>query len=208
MFLGFSLSGQATSPLADPSRDASMLMSFVHLERAKALSKAIGAGIDRYGMTGEHPVSSEEVRDLTIKALGPRNLARFASITEEGGVKSLNNGNKLAGNFNTAELMLYSLGLTPKTLELSHDANELLWKNQEKMKAKVASYGKLWSELELSKDWDGLADLQRKATIEGMDLSSVIASAKRRNSLKTEQPSSRQYDPSVVYELEKLGLLR
>lgn len=207
MFLGVSMSGQASDPLSDPSRTASMMFSFVQAQRAEALGKAVGQMIDNYSATGEHPINSEETRDLFISALAPKVMSRYAALTEDQGIKSLNNGNKLYAGLNVPERIMYTTGFMPKRVALQKDVNEALWKNQEEMKTKVTTYGRLWSEAEKDGDFDLMTQLQRNAMAEGVPLDSVIKSAKTQTRNREEPQMERQFKASDSLKFKSLGIV-
>jgi hypothetical protein len=206
-FLGLTLSSQVAGPLADPARDASMLFSFVHLDRMMALGKAVGAAIDQASVTGQHPLDSDYVRDQFVRTFAPKNITRAVSLTEDMGIRSLNTGNKIIGNLNTAEQLMYTLGLMPRRVALAHQVNEELWQKQEDRKTMVTELGRAWEEAEREKDWDTLWKLQRTAMTRGVDLSSVIKSAKTRERNRREPTMERQFDPVEVMKYKGLGLV-
>lgn len=207
MFLGVSVTGQASDPLSDPSRTASMMFSFVQMQRANAVAKAIGQGIDNWAVTGEHPVNSEQTRDLLIAALAPKTLARFAAITEDQGIKSLNNGNKLYSGLNLPEKIMYESGFMPKRVALQQDVNEQLWQNQAELKAKITTYGRIWSEAEQAKDFEMLTELQRKALTEGVPIDSVIRSAKTQTRNAIIPQEDRKFKATDVMKFKNLGIV-
>lgn len=206
-FMGVSLSGQVAGPLADPSRDAGMLMSFVHMDRAAALGKAVGTAIDAYGVSGEHPIKNEKVRDQFILAVAPKSFARAMQITEDKAVKSLNTGNTITAPLNVAETLMYSTGVMPRRVALAHEANEQLWKDQKKHTETMQAMGDAWAEAYMAKDWPELYELQKEAMAQGIDYTSVIKSGQKRVANKTTPTYDRQMDEKKVYELQKLGFL-
>lgn len=207
-FLGLSLSGSTAAPLSDPARDASMLYSFVHWDRAKALGQAVGAAVDKFGVTGAHPIDSPEVRDKFIAALAPKAFARAAALTEDGAIKSLKTGNTTIEGLNAAEQIMYATGFMPRRVALAYEVNEELWKSQEKTKKMVGEYAKAWNEAEESKDWTELTKLMQRMMQEGIDTSSVFRSAKARKEKSSEDTLHRQFDPEDLFEFQKRGIVQ
>ena len=184
-----------------------MLYSFVHYDRARALGNAVGAAIDQYGETGKHPIENDDVRDMFIKALAPKNVGRAVSVTQNNAVKSLNTGNQLTGELNTAEIMLYNMGFNPRRLALAHEVNEKLWTDQKKYKAKMQTMAKAWIEAKEEKDWDALQELQVKALRDGIDLSSILRSVKTREHSRNNARYDVRYKPEDVAPFKALGLI-
>ena len=207
-FLGLSFSQQTAAPGADPARDASMLMSFVHWDRAKAMGQAIGKSFDSWATTGNHPIDSESVRDAWIKALAPKNIARAASVTEDRAVKSLNTGNPIIRDLNTAESMMYQMGFMPLRVARQHDVNEALWKEQKSMRDQVRSFGQAWAEAEQERDFDAMYQLQLSAMYKGIPLDSVIKSAKKRVANEQAEPLEVRFDPEDIFRFRKLGVVQ
>ena len=206
MFLGVSLSGQSSDPLSDPSRTASMLFSFVQAQRASNLSKAVGQLIDNYSVTGEHPINSEETRNLFIQALAPKTFARAVASTHDQAIKSMNNGNKLYSGLNIAERIMYSTGFMPKRIALMKEVNEEIWKDQEELKTKISTMGRIWSEAELAGDFDLLTRLQQEALTQGIPLDRVISSAKTQTR-NAEKPQIERKNPSAALGFKSLNII-
>jgi hypothetical protein len=207
-FLGLSLSGSSAAQLSDPSRDASMLFGFVQADRAKALGQALGSAVDVWADTGQHPIQDARTRDLFIKALAPKSFARAASITEDQGLRSLNNGSKIAGNLNTAEQILYTLGLNPRRLAIANEVGEQLWKDQEAHREKITKMGRYWAEAQRERDWDMLHRLQNQALIEGVDIGRVISSARTQTQNQTKNVLDRKYNGRDLVQPRELGLIQ
>lgn len=207
MFLGTSMSGMASDPLSDPSRTASMLFSFVQAQRAQALGKAVGQAIDDWKITGQHPIQSAETRNAFIQALAPVTMARAMSLTQNQAIKSLNNGNQMYPGLNAAERIMYATGFMPKRVALMKDVNEELWKDQEALRKKVQTFGRMWSEAELAGDYGMLTDLQRKIYTEGIPMDSVLRSAKGQTKNALVPQMQRQFKPADVMRFQSLGIV-
>lgn len=206
MFAGVSLSGSAADPLSDPSRTASMMFSFVQMNRAMALAKAVGQGMDNWGVAGQHPIDSDATRDLFVSALAPKVMARFVQQGEDQSIKSLNNGNKIFAGLNPAERIMYTTGFMPKRYALAKEVNEELWKDQQELKKKVSTMGRLWSEAALAQDYDMLTELQRTALATGIPLDRVIASSKTQMKNATVPQQDRQFKGADVLRMKSLNI--
>lgn len=207
-FLGVSISGQTAAPLADPARDASMLFSFVQADRAKAIGSFVGAAMDKWQTTGEHPIDSPEVRDKFVAAFAPKAIARSVSVTQDRAIKSLNTGNTQIEGLNLAESMLYQAGFMPRRVALAHAVNEELFVDQKKKEAAVQNMGKAWMEAEAAGDSDALYHLQSTAMADGVDISSVIKSAKSREAKIRDPRLARQYDAAELSRFMDIGVVK
>ena len=206
--LGLSLSGQTSMPLSDPARDAGMLFSFVHWNRAQAAGRTVGSAFDHWSTTGEHPFASQKVRDQAIQAFAPKTFARAASIVQGDAIKSLKTGDLLLKDLNTAETMMHTLGLTSRRVALSHAVNEELFKNKTAMQNKVKAYGQAWSEMQEDRDYNGLQELRKKAFVEGVDISSILRSSQTRLDNKKNTLVDRKYKESDLFRFKDLDLIQ
>lgn len=202
-----SLSGQAAAPFNNPARDASMLFSFVHWDRMRALSKAVGTSVDKWKATGEHPIDSQAVRDQFIRALAPKTVYRSAAAIEGNYIKSLATGYPQIKNIRPAERVLYSLGMNPRWLDLQYRISDELWQNQNKMQKEIQRLGAAWAEAEDRRDSQTLLDIMSIANRSAVDMSSVIRSAKSRQAKGAEDMIERQFDPNNYLPFRRLGLI-
>lgn len=206
-FLGLSLSGGVADPLSDPSRDAGMMFSFVQMNRAMALGKALGMAWDNYKMTGQHPVDSEATRDLLIQAMAPKVIARLAQQTHDDGIKSLNNGGMIMKDMNLAEKMMYDAGFMPKRIELAHEVSEQLWKDQDAMRDKIQTMGRLWHDAEENDASDVLTDLNKTAMVSGIPIDRVIASARGLDRIAQTPQLDRKFKPADLMRFKSLNII-
>lgn len=206
-FLGLSLQTNVAQPFNDPARDASMLFSFPQLDRGAAIGQFAGKAIDAWGVTGQHPIDSPEVRDAFIQAFAPRTIARAQSVTEDQAIRSLNTGNKIVGGVNLAEQLLYTFGITPKEINLAHRVNEELWQDQKKLSERVSAYGKAWNEAQDAKDWGALQDLKMKAVVEGIPLDRIIRSSLTRQKNQDKPQYEKLGNREKVLQFKSLGLI-
>lgn len=205
-FLGITLTGSASAPFSDPMRDAAQLTSFPQWDRMVRLGRAVGESIDRFGDTGEHPITNADVRDKFIAALAPKNFARAFQVTEENALKSLNTGKVVLNDLSLAERMLWSVGFTPRRVGITYEAADELWKDQAKRRDMTTRYGKLWMEAQAEGNWDQLWSIQQQAMVLGLDLDSVMRSADTQKEKRTTELISRQFSPEARFRLQELGV--
>lgn len=170
------------------------------------LGRAIGEAVDNWGATGQHPIVSEGVRDKLYAALAPKAVARMHQLTNEAGLKSLTTGKTVLKDLNTAEKMMWGMGFTPRRVGVTYEAADELWKDQKKRRKATTSFGKAWYEAQAEQDWDTLWNIQQRAMVMGLDLSSIQRSADTfRDKSDTEQ-IERQFSPEARQKLQTLGL--
>lgn len=204
--LGVSLSGQAAAPFANPVRDASMLFSFVHVDRMRALGRAVGSSVDQWSATGEHPIHDDLVRDQFIRALAPKTVYRAAAAWEDNMIRSLSTGYPVLTDMSQVERMMYVTGLNPRYIELAYRTNDELWRDQRSMRNAVQRYGHAWAAAQESGDGSAMWDIMRRAMADGVDVSSVLRSANTRLAQGREDMIERQFSPEAILEYRRLGL--
>ncbi len=181
-------------------------MSFPQWRRMTMLGQAVGDSIDYFGSTGNHPIQSEEVRNKFIMALSPKVLARTMQMTEESAVQSLTTGKVVLKDLSLAERMLFQVGFTPRRLGVAYEAADELWKSQKKKKEMTSKYGRWWYEAQENKDWNELWNLQQRAMVLGLDISSIIRSADGFREKAGLEQIERQFSPESRAKLQSLGL--
>jgi hypothetical protein len=102
---------------------------------------------------------------------------------------------------------MYMSGFMPKRMALMKEVNEELWKDQEAMKTKINTYGRIWAEAETEGDFDMLTNLQMRALSEGVPLDSVIRSAKTQKTNAEKDTLSRKYKPEDALRFQSLGII-
>lgn len=178
--LGLSLAAQASSPGADPARDAGMLFSFAVFDRMRALGRATGDAITAYKVGGASPFEDDRVRDGLVRALAPRTLYRALSASEDNAIRSLNTGYRVMDEISLGDALLYSAGFNPVDLDKTYTAYSEIRKSQQKRKDATSELGK-----QLAEAWDegdnmGATRVFTRAMAMGLDTSSVLKSAKAR----------------------------
>ena len=205
-FLGVSLTGNATAPLNDPSRDAAQLMSFPQWDRMRRLGQAAGDAIDLWTQTGRHPTSDPRIRDQFIAALSPKIIAHSMQITKDNALKSLNTGNTLLQNMTLAERLLYMSGITPRRVGLAYEQADELWKNKDARATTTTRYGRMWAEAQQAGDWDKIQDLWHEAMVLGLDVGSITKSANAVIQKQSTGYLAREASPETLGKLREMGM--
>lgn len=206
--LGISLQGSAAAPGADPARDASMLFTFAQLDRMRYIGKAMGAVIDNWAATGEHPGQDANVRDLLVRALGPKTIYRLSQVLSDGALRSLSTGYPVMNNLDIRERALFALGLTPTDIDRTYAVADELWRDQEKMRIAVQRYGAAWAEAQAEGDSEVLSKIVRNAVAEGVDISSIIRSAQARRTKQREPQLQRQFEVRKIAPFVEAGMVQ
>lgn len=174
---GISLYSQVNSPLSNPTRDAASLFSMAAWDRVKYAGKTMGAAMDHWQTTGEHPGYAEGVRGLMARTFAPTTVYRaMATMSGDNSISSLGSGLPTVKDVSPVHRALYTLGFNPVELDRAQAVSTELYESQTKMKAQVTAYGKAWAEAELGKDNTSMAKIMRNAVTQGVDVSSVISS--------------------------------
>ncbi len=173
---GISLFSQVSSPLANPTRDAASLFSMAAWDRVKYTGKTIGAAMDHWQTTGEHPGYGQGVRELMARAFAPTTIYRSMAVMDGDKISSLGTGLPTVKDVSPIHRALYGLGFNPVELDRAQAVSNEIYESTAAMKKKTTAYGKSWAEAELGKDNAGMARIMRNAVAEGVDVSSVINS--------------------------------
>ncbi len=191
--LGLSLAAQASTPGADPARDATMLFSFAVFDRMRNLGRALGDGAKAWSQTGVGPWEDDRTRDELVRALAPRTLYRAISASENNAIRSLNTGYRVLDNVSVGDALLYSLGFNPVDLDKNYAAYADIRKTQDSRRNAVSELGR-----QLAEAWAGGDDTLASrvfvsAMAQGLDTASVMRSAKAR----TERGEQTQLDFAI-----------
>lgn len=203
-FLGLSLQGSSTLPGSDPANDAGMMFSFVHMNRAMALGRAVGTTIDNWGAQGVHPVADATARDQFIQALAPKTIARVAQMVGEEGMRSLNTGNPVLDKMSLGEKMMYASGMNPVSVDRTYAVHSEMYAKQEAMKEKVTTYGRLVANAWDNKDYRRATELIKNGMAEGVDISSITKSAKARQEKRSEDIIDRSFKPEEIRKFSSM----
>lgn len=204
---GVSLSGNASAPFNDPIRDAGQLASFPQWDRMVALGKAVGEAIDHTGITGEHPISTPQVRDKFVAALAPKVIARSFQLTADNALKTLRTSNMVMGDLTLAERMLYNIGFTPRRLGLTYDLANELRKDKLKERKQLTAYGRKWADAQAEMDWDTLEQIRKDAMFLGLDISSITKSANSIREKQTTPSIEMRFSDEALMRARQLGML-
>lgn len=181
--MGLSLSSYVAAPMSDPERDASMMFSFVAADRMRALGAGTKNALAAYVATGESPFNDPLVRDNMTRALAPRTIYRAMSVNQDNAVRSMMNGNNIA-MLSPGQALGYAAGFNPTELEKTYEVYSMVRDSQEKKKTLVTTLGRRMADaLEAGDSVEAEAILKR-ATIIGVDTSSVLRSAKARQKIR------------------------
>jgi len=205
-FLGFSIQNQVAAPFADPGRDATMMFNFAYLHRMQALSRGIGSAIDHWQATGQHPGSDPQTRDALIQAFAPKSIYRTTQVLE-GNLRSLTTGYPMLDKMGLPEAFMYSMGVTPTRVENAYWVNQKLWSDQEKMRESIQERGNAWADAITRRDMATVKRVLADSVAEGVDVSSVIRSAKTRLAKGREDMIDRQFSAKDVLRYKQLGML-
>lgn len=193
-----SLSSQATSPFANPVRDATMLFSSVHMDRMKYLAKSAGAAFDYYQATGEHPGTSEEVRRLLVRGFAPKTIYRTVQAMSDDGIESLSNGYPILPNAGLYDRVLYAAGLNPTEIDRTYAVADKLYTQKENRRAITQAAGIALKEAIEAGDSREQWNIIQSVLRQGVDISSVVKSATGRIKAGHERMLERTFDPANI----------
>jgi hypothetical protein len=197
---GLSLSGSVSAPGANPARDATQMFDLVHRQRAVALSKAFSGAWDHWNATGESPIEDANTRDQFARALAPKVIYRGLQTAQEGAIKSLSTSYPILKNVGPFDKLLFTLGFNPVEIEKAYALSDELWEDQDAMRKRVSSYGEAMFSAYQDNDMATVDNIVRRATIEGVDISSIERSAMSRLSKSEEDVLTRQFKPEDIEE--------
>jgi hypothetical protein len=195
---GISLYSNVNSPISNPVHDANMLFGSVLLDRAKNIGATVGAAIDHWRATGEHPGRSPQVRDTFVRAFAPTTIYRALAAANDGAIRSLSSGYPLMTGVSAGEQILYGFGFNPTSLERELAVVDQLYSNQESRRGAVSRMGEAFQGAFLQGDSEQMQAIIRSSAVMGLDPSSIIASAKARLAKTQEGIIGRTFRPQDV----------
>lgn len=181
--MGLSLSSYVAAPFSDPERDASMMFSFVAADRMRALGAGTKNAMAAYVATGESPFNDPLVRDNLTRALAPRTIYRAMSVNQDNAVRSMMNGNNIA-MLSPGDSLAYAAGFNPTELERTYEVYSEVRGSQDKKKMLVSVLGRNLADALEAGDSVNAQRILSRATIIGVDTSSVLRSAKAREKVR------------------------
>lgn len=207
-FFGFSIQNQVSAPGANPGRDASQLFSLAYVDRLNYAAKAFGSAVDTWSTTGQHPGADPHTRDLLMRAFAPRAMYKVTETIQDAALRSLSTGYPVIEGLSTSQRVMHGLGLPPLEVEKHYRAADELWNDQNAMRAAIQAYGQQYAEAIQAGDWRTIDSLVARATVQGVNMSSIIKSAKARLAKGQEDSIDRQFTPAAALEYKELGILR
>lgn len=197
---GISLSGNATAPFSNPMRDVTQFFSLVHMDRINAASKFLGGAADHMAATGESPFTDPNTRDMFFRAFTPKTMYRSMATLEDGVINSLSTGNPVLKEVGAMEKIWFSLGFNPTQIEKAYAVSEELWADQNAMRQAVQRYGEAMSHAYEQNDVKLMETIAMRASVEGVDLSSIERSAMSRLAKADKDIIQRQFKPEEIEE--------
>jgi hypothetical protein len=203
---GISLSGAATAPFANPARDVTQMFSLVHAQRIKALGDTFTGGLEHFNATGESPLADANTRDMLFRAVAPKVVYRGLQVAQDDTIKSLATGYPVMKGVGPFDQFMFTLGFNPTQIEKGYAVADELWKDQQKMRTAVASYGEALYQAYSQGDMASIDQIMQRALMEGVDLSSIERSALAREGKANKDIVTRQFKPEEVEQrLNVLG---
>ena len=203
--LGISLQGRASAPGAELMRDATMMASTIHIDRAQALGGMLGSISDIIGK-GMNPYTSEKLGREFVRAFAPRTLQRAYGIAGQNGLTSLRTGNNVMSAPGPIDKALYILGISPLEIEKSLDVHNELYDDLQKMRDQLAWYGEAGANAFEENDWSTVTQIFRQAVARQVPIESLGSSIQTRLLKKTSPVAVRQFGQQGARELRKRGL--
>ncbi len=195
---GVSLYSGVSSPLANPTRDASQLFSSAVVDRVKLLSKSVGAAFDKWQATGQHPGFDPGVREQLIRAFAPTTVYRSMGALTPEQITQLGTGLPIVKNVPFMHRVLYGAGFNPTELDRGLAISEELYATKQKMQAQVKQLGDAWSDAEMKGDSRQMGMILRQSVVWGVDVSSVIHSGMRNLQKMRKDLVERQMSPRLL----------
>lgn len=197
-FADIALTSQASSPLSNPVRDATMLFSSVHMDRMAYVQKSMGAAMDYYDATGEHPGTSEEVRRLLVRSFAPKTLYRAVQAFGDSGIESLSNGYPILPDAGMYDRLIYAMGLNPTQVDRTYAVADELYNDQEKRRTLVQASGIALKEAIEERNSMEQWRIIQSAIRNGLDVSSVVRSASGRLEAGHQRMLERTFKPENI----------
>jgi hypothetical protein len=204
--LGFSLTSQASSPFANPARDAEMFMSIVHMDRMKFLAGAFGDAWDNYMITGQHPGENDEVMRGLARGFAPKAIYKIIESMMDSSIESWTTGYPVAPGVGESVLdrAMRAVGFNPVELERSYAAADILYKDKEYRRAMTTAAGKALLEAQKAGDSREQWEVIQGARRAGLDLASVFRSAASRNVAGKQNQIDRTFSPRARAQVRDL----
>lgn len=202
---GVSLYSNVNTPISNPTRDAANLFGFAVYDRVKEAGKLIGGAFDKWQATGEHPGYNQEVREYLMRAFAPSTVYRsMAAMSPDDVISQIGTGYPLVRDVGPAYRALYALGFNPTQLDRGMAISQELYQEKQKMNAAVKSLGDAWGDAELRGDSRQMDAILRQATVQGVDVGSVIKSGMRNVTKSRQDIIERQMTPRMIGRMQSM----
>jgi hypothetical protein len=202
--LDVSIQARAVAPGSHFVRDVGLLTGVASMDRLAAIYDFAADAVDSWKTTGRNPMSSQNVRNQFVRAIAPRSLQRWYSITGEGVLKSLKTGNRIEDGMSRFQRGLSFLGLTPLDAEKAFTIANDLYSDQAKLRAGIASHSLALAEAWAAGDADYAASIMRMAFYEGLPLDRIQQGAKSRMAKGHEDALERKHGVYASAQKRKL----
>ena len=196
---GISMHSQVNSPFANPVRDAASMFDMVAWDRVKSLSKLAGAAMDNWQATGEHPAHNARVRELMARTFAPKTIYQtMAAMSDPTNIIALGTGYPTLQDVSPAYKMLHGFGFNSVELDRAQAVSQELFKNKEAHRAMITKLGRNWVDARTQGDSQQMAYIMRQAMMWGIDISSVMKSAKAIMDKQSKDIVERQAKPADI----------
>lgn len=201
---GYAFTSSVSQPGSNPIRDAGFLMDFALLQRASYAGQAFGSAFDVWQATGQNPITDQRVREQLARAFMPTTVYRGMATAEGGAVKSLMTGLPQVKDLSFAEQMMYSMGFTPVQMEKVLSVANAVQSSNEKRKNAISQNGRLLADALLNGDSMEADRILKMAAYSGLDLSSVMRSAKARMAGMAEDNATRRMSAADMVKYQNV----
>jgi hypothetical protein len=130
----------------------------------------------------------------------PKSIFRAAAAWEDKAIKSLSTGNVTFKDVTPVERLMYVAGLNPVMVDRGYRIADELWRDQEKMKEKIQSYGQSFYEAQQRNDHYVMNEVMLRSMAEGIDFSRVLRSVNARAAKDQGDMLERKFDPRALWE--------
>lgn len=190
-----SLYSQASSPISNPMRDASMLFSTAHLDRLQYFMKAMGDGWDHWQATGEHPGKDPRFLQEIARAVAPTTLYRTIGAAQDGMINSLSSGYPILKDVGLMDRLFYMAGFNSVDMDKGYAVAEQLFNDKRAHMEQISRLGEAYAEYQMARDSNGMMWVLKQAYASGVDASSVLRSSQARVAKMTSPLLERSFKP-------------
>jgi hypothetical protein len=177
---GMSLNGNVSAPGSNLAHDTEFFFTIVALERAKLMGRAIGRAWDDQVTLGMNPLRDELFRKQFAQGFAPRSIYRtFEGLMDEQ-LRSAATGYPLINEFGWGARVMHSLGFRSTDIAVQYAAYESMLKDRDSMRSKISLFGEAYATASLTNNREEMMRLLQLATIQGVDVNSVMRSAQVR----------------------------